>query len=199
MSNNYPVEAALMGDQWQCDRCGRVLAGKAASCDCTRPPAEGASLAGPSGDVLTITNNGDSNAYLTFSAAPNNTVEFNPGPKTLGRITDAVLARLDWLLKLSPGERAFVQAAADDPSDRTTQLVYSDWLKEQGREADGAAMAQGWKGRLVDLAAAYGDARSMAMHRAERDDPGGVEKYHEAAEKAMAGILKLLALPEKPS
>jgi len=45
----------------------------------------------------------------------------------------AALSRLLWLLDLSEGERAFVRAAADQPSDLDGLAVFADWLEEQQR------------------------------------------------------------------
>lgn len=52
----------------------------------------------------------------------------------------ATLARLSWLLGLTPAERAFVSHLAGRPDDTDTWKVYHDWLIDQGREAHAEEM-----------------------------------------------------------
>jgi hypothetical protein len=75
-----------------------------------------------------------------------------------GQTPSRFFARLLWLLGLSPGERAFVQALADDATDSVTIKVLSDWLRDQNREADAADMATGWRETLYAAAQEYGEA-----------------------------------------
>ncbi len=59
------------------------------------------------------------------------------------------LSRLLWLLGLSPGERGFVQALADTPSDGVTLSVFSDWLRDQNRDDEVAVIEGGAIGPLA--------------------------------------------------
>ncbi len=102
--------------------------------------------------------------------------------------------RIQWVLGLSPGERAFVQAAADDPGDKVTIGVFSDWLLDQQRDKDSGAFAQDWKGKLLGKVRDYGTYSRIAADLSPEKDPAAV-----AAMECFAAIRKLLGLPEEAS
>ncbi len=77
--------------------------------------------------------------------------------------------------------------------------VFSDWLKEQGREADGAAMAEGWKGWLVDLIHSYGGRLWHEGRYHEKEDREEEKAYEAMAGEVMDEIRKLLGLLEVDS
>ncbi len=83
----------------------------------------------------------------------------------------ALLERLLWLLGLTPDERGLVRALAERPTDTTAIAALSDLLKEKGCEAEGEALAEGWRERFMMLADDYAEA--LRAQGAAREKHGG--------------------------
>ncbi len=117
--------------------------------------------------------------------------------ETLGSLWVKVLNRLLWLLDQPRELIGFINAITGDPAEPINYMALADWLKEQGREADGAAMAEGWRERLVSLVHRYGTQLWWEGLYHQKAD-GFKENEHQArAGAAMAEIRKLLGLPEE--
>ncbi len=105
--------------------------------------------------------------------------------------------RLLWLLGLTPDERGLVRALAERPTDATAIAALSDLLKEKGCEADGAAMAEGWRENLIGLVRDYGIYASIADGETATAGPDGwADHGRRAALDHLSRIRKLVGLPE---
>lgn len=93
-----------------------------------------------------------------------------------------IVRRLLELLGQPPEFLGLLHAAAQAPADRSLALVASDWLKEHQCEADGEAMEEGWRRKLMGLILAYGSNR--------HDDPPG------RTLERLNAIGRFLGLPE---
>jgi len=80
------------------------------------------------------------------------------------------LRRLLWLLDQPPEFLGLLQAAAVTPADRTPILICADWLRERGCEADGKALEEGWRERLMGL---IDDLTGVAFDQGQDNDTYG--------------------------
>lgn len=106
------------------------------------------------------------------------------------------LSRLLWLLGLPRELLGFVCAAAQDPADAVTIAAFSDWLKEHQCEADGEAMKQDWRERLMELVAQIDvDSRQEGFAYAMKRGPDA-QQSQEAVYAGLKAVRKLIGLPE---
>ncbi len=100
-----------------------------------------------------------------------------------------------WLLGLTADERGLIRALAERPTDATAIAALSDLLKEKGCEEDGAAMAEGWKERLMGLIGGYGSANFDAGYRMSggRTSPD-IRLAEDEVQRRLAAIRRLIGL-----
>jgi hypothetical protein len=107
--------------------------------------------------------------------------------------------RIQWILTLSPGERAFVQALADAPGDGVTLKVFRDWLLDEQRDLDAGLFERGWNAKLRFLVTEFGHNRfdEGRCVNARHDEPAR-EAGRRAAQN-VADISDLIGWEGNPS
>jgi len=111
-------------------------------------------------------------------------------------MSEEEVQRILWVLGLSTGERAFVQALADEPSDAVTLAVFRDWLLEQQRDEDAKLLEAGWKDRLLQLVKDYGATLYDLGAADEQMDWEPPTDMVRAPHRLRAEVRRLIGLPE---
>ena len=110
-------------------------------------------------------------------------------------MSEEEVQRILWVLGLSPGERAFVQALADEPSDAVTLAVFRDFLFDCQREKDAEGLEADWKGRLLALIQTFGHQKAKARYWESLGYNGDAARERREADIVLAEIKRLIGLP----